>query len=351
MPRRKSKRRIVRMPVGDPKPGLTHEDMALVKKSLQSTIEDSTKDVYRKHFSYFKDWCLPRDVDPMEAYAEHVQVYLSQMFWIQRLSISSVQCAASAIKKTWLWGDPDAPDDERKPRTSDCDWEAVLDLVGGLRKGRPHRPAQAPGLTWARFQAVLEKAWEPMEGESARKAARRAAFDIALIAVKKDLLTRREASSELAWGNIAFKKSAEGEIFGAVTIPLGKTDRDGRPQMGYLCIDTLAYLQRMAELCGRDIRDPEEKVFGIGGRQISNRIKAACKHAGLKGSFSGHSPRVGTAQDLKAMGATLLEVMQSGGWSSPKVAARYTEGEALVDGTIARYHRMLAEGRFAALNG
>ena len=68
------------------------------------------------------------------------------------------------------------------------------------------------------------------------------------------------------------------------------------------------------------------------------------------GSFSGHSPRVGSAADLKASGASLLEVMQAGGWSSPKVAARYTEGEALAEGTMARYHRGLAEGRFGEID-
>ena len=347
MAKRRSKPRIVRMPLGDPKPGLTREDMALVEKTLQSILRDSTKDVYRRHFGYFEDWCRPRDIDPMEAEAEHVQVYLSRIFWVQGLSISSVQCAASAIKKTWLWGVPDrAP--PLTPRTSYCDWEAVLDVVDGLRKGRRRRKARATGLTWRGFQVIMERAWEPMKDESPEKAARRAAFDIALIAVMKDLMTRREATAALVWGDIELKND-EGRVFGAVTIPFGKTDRDGRPQMGYLCIDTLAYLQRMAELCGRDIRDPEQKVFGRKGRQLSNRIKAACGHARLEGNFSGHSPRVGSAADLKAIGASLLEVMQAGGWSSPKVAASYTEGEALVDGTMARYHRRLAAGRFGEL--
>ena len=82
----------------------------------------------------------------------------------------------------------------------------------------------------------------------------------------------------------------------------------------------------MAELCGRDSSDLGQRVFGMCDRQISDRIKAACRHAGLKGNFSGHSPRVGTAADLRASGFSLLEVMQAGGWASPKIAARYTEG-------------------------
>ena len=334
------------MPVGEPKAGLTREDMALVEMSLGSTVAEGTRDLYRKHFSYFEDWCLTRDIDPMEAEAEHVQAYLSHMFWSRGRSASSVQCAASALKKTWLWGDPVKG---RAPRISDCDWEAVLNVVDGVRKARRRRPSRATGLTWRRFQVVLENAGKPMNGESPRKATRRAAFDIALIAVMKDLMTRRKATSELVWGDIELRMD-EGHVFGVVTIPLGKTDRYGRSQMGYVCIDTLAYLQQMAELCGRDTSDRGQLVFGIGDRQISNRIKAACQHAGLKGNFSGHSPRVGSAEDLKASGASLLEVMQAGGWSSPKVAARYTEGASLAEGTMARYHSGLAEGRFGELD-
>ena len=349
MPRRKTTPRIVRMPVGDPKPGLTHEDMALVERSLQNTVSENTKIVYSKHFQYFKDWCQLRGIDPMEAEAEHVQAYLSRMFWTKGLDASTVQCGASAIKKIWLWGDLDAPDGERAPRTTDCDWAAVQDVVTGLRRERRRRPVRATGLTRERFQVILKHAWQPMPGESTEKATRRAAFDIALVAVMKDLMTRRTATSELVWGDIELRQRGE-RIFGLVTIPLGKRDRDGNPKMGYLSVDTLAYLYRMAEHRELDFRDRGQRVFGLKDRQISNRIKAVCRHVGLEGNFSGHSPRVGTAQDLGAMGATLLQVMQSGGWSSPEMAARYTEGEALVDGTIARYHRGLAEGRFGVVN-
>ena len=345
MARRKSKPRIVRMPVGEPKAGLTPEDMALVGQSLRSTVRQSTREVYRKHFGYFYEWCQPRGIDPMEAEAEHVQAYLAGMYWSRRRSVSSVEGAASAIKKFWLWGDPAR---ELAPRTSGCDWEEVLNVVVGVRKTDRRRPARATGLTWQRFQVILENAATPMEGEGPRKAARRAAFDIALIAVMKDLMSRREATSRLVWGDIEVMTDGL-HIYGAVTMPLGKTDRNGRGQMGYLCIDTMALLQQMAELCRRDVRDPGQLVFGMGDRQISNRVKAACRHAGLKGKFSGHSPRVGSAADLKRIGATLLEVMQAGGWSRPESAAGYTAGADLADGALACFHAALAEGRLGEL--
>ncbi len=41
--------------------------------------------------------------------------------------------------------------------------------------------------------------------------------------------------------------------------------------------------------------------------------------------FSGHSLRVGAAQDLLAAGVDLPGLMQAGRWSSPIMPARYTE--------------------------
>ena len=58
--------------------------------------------------------------------------------------------------------------------------------------------------------------------------------------------------------------------------------------------------------------DPTAKVFDLSARQIRRRIKAATKMAGLGDGFSGHSPRVGMAQDLSADGAELPEMMTAG---------------------------------------
>ena len=48
--------------------------------------------------------------------------------------------------------------------------------------------------------------------------------------------------------------------------------------------------------------DPSPRVFGLSVSQISRRIRAATKIAGLGEGFSGHSPRVGMAQDRSAAG-------------------------------------------------
>ena len=51
------------------------------------------------------------------------------------------------------------------------------------------------------------------------------------------------------------------------------------------------------------VTDPAGSVFGLSASQISRRVKAAGRMAGLGDGFSAHSPRVGMAQDLSAAGA------------------------------------------------
>ena len=58
--------------------------------------------------------------------------------------------------------------------------------------------------------------------------------------------------------------------------------------------------------------DPAGSVFSLSASQISRRIKAISKRAGLGDGFSARSPRVGMAQDLSAAGAELPELMTAG---------------------------------------
>lgn len=62
---------------------------------------------------------------------------------------------------------------------------------------------------------------------------------------------------------------------------------------------------------------------------VERLIKSAAETAGLErddiNAFSGHSMRVGTAQDLLKMGHDTAAIMRAGGWKSVNVLARYLE--------------------------
>ena len=55
--------------------------------------------------------------------------------------------------------------------------------------------------------------------------------------------------------------------------------------------------------------------------------------------ISGHSCRVGMAQDLVEKGASMPEVMQAGRWKTPLMVSRYTEKQQASRGAVAKYYK------------
>ena len=85
--------------------------------------------------------------------------------------------------------------------------------------------------------------------------------------------------------------------------------------------------------------DPSTSVFGLSASQIGRRVNAAAKAAGLGEGYTGHSGRIGMAQDLAAAGVELPALMNAGRWKSSKMPARYTESQATGRGAVARYYQ------------
>ena len=82
-------------------------------------------------------------------------------------------------------------------------------------------------------------------------------------------------------------------------------------------------------------------VFNLHPDTIRRRLQQAARAAGLPSwrDITGHSGRVGMAQDLSAAGFALPELMTAGRWKSPRMPARYTERQAAGRGAVARYYQ------------
>ena len=87
--------------------------------------------------------------------------------------------------------------------------------------------------------------------------------------------------------------------------------------------------------------DGSTPVFGLHPDTIRRRLQQAARAAGLPGwrDITGHSGRVGMAQDLSSAGFALPELMTAGRWKSPRMPARYTERQAAGRGAVARYYQ------------
>ena len=159
----------------------------------------------------------------------------------------------------------------------------------------------------------------------------RAARNCALLAVAYDTLARRSELVALEMADVTM----EPDSHGTVTIRRGKTEQEGRGMVRYLAADTMRILQAWLEAVA--LRHGEIfRAVGKGGASggsldpgdVARVFKQMARAAGIDpavvAAISGHSSRVGAAQDMVRHGIELPAVMQAGGWETAEMVSRYT---------------------------
>ena len=187
------------------------------------------------------------------------------------------------------------------------------------RKGR--RQEQAKGLTGALRERLLE-----VPGDGLIDARNRA-----LLAVAYDTLLRRGELVALQVTDIVE------ELDGSATVLVrrSKADPEGRGATVYLARDSLAlvreWLARSGVRHGRVFRSLCRGALGEGldASQVPRIFKAMAERAGLPvevvSRISGHSTRVGAAQDMVAGGIAMAAILHAGRWKTPAMVNRYGE--------------------------
>ncbi len=111
------------------------------------------------------------------------------------------------------------------------------------------------------------------------------------------------------WDDISVEPDGSGRL--RLSMPT-KTDQEAaEPHTAYLTRATVAAITRLWTL----YHTPEMPLFGLCTRQISQRIRAAARAAGLMDKYSGHGGRTGAAgaaHSLAERGASLVELQQAG---------------------------------------
>ena len=318
-----------RIAAGDIPVGLSVEEYRRRIPGVFDGLGPATADAYDKFLRYFDAWCDSREIGRHCVETDHLITYLEQARErpVDPVSVPWLRSTIAAVQKGLAFhvgGDS-------------VDWEEVRLWVKDQQRLKPEAPASADGLTWSLIQRVLDVVWVPLDGEWPEKTRQRATFDTALILLMWGCLLRRGEAAAVTWGDISTEQHGL-HVYGVLRIPYSKTDRYGHGEVGYIHLNTLAALQDMAQAWGRDGSKAKQRVFSICGRQICNRISAACERAGLRGRWSGHSPRVGASHDLLGHGFSLLEIMQVGRWVRPETVTRYVRNAAVGYGAMARLH-------------
>ena len=156
-------------------------------------------------------------------------------------------------------------------------------------------------------------------------------MDLALLAVLRDGLLRRSEAAALTWADVELRENGTALI----TVRRSKTDPEAEGVTLYIGHQAGEALQAIKP--AEELLDRNTQVFGLAPQQIGRRVTAAA--AGLGDGFTGHSGRVGMAQDLAKTGAELPALMTAGRWKSSTMPARYTERQAADRGAVAKYYQ------------
>ena len=255
------------------------------------TPADSTKRWYISAMANWAEWAIANGCPLLPARTPHLALYfvLRAREGYRPRSLKSYATAISAYHRMLGLGQPVTP--------------RLRNLLRGLMNKYGDTLTQTPGLREKHLRALRKSAVRPRQGRSPAEAERMHRADIALISLMRDALLRRNEAAALLWNDI--EEAPDGA--GLVTIRRSKSDPFGEGAVLYLSRETMTDLNAI-----RDGAGPDGSVFGLSGDMIHDHIRQVMKSAGLGGSFGGHSPRRGMAQDLLNSGASVEELMEGG---------------------------------------
>jgi integrase len=211
--------------------------------------------------------------------------------------------------------------------------EEVKLALKEMGRKAPARQTQARGLVWAEIELFLSV--EPRNLRDIR--------DRALVAVAYDSMCRREELVSLLAEDI----QEAGDGSGSILIRRSKTDTTGEGATAYLSPLTMRLLRDWTTQAGIKVGLIFLRVHGASGvgevltaQNVSAVLRKVGQWIGLEKDewrrISGHSARVGAAQDLLALNIDLASVMQAGRWKDTRMPMRYGEKVLASRGAMAR---------------
>jgi integrase/recombinase XerD len=307
-------RSVMDRKVSRPRLGRGLKDWRKALTRLEGAYADSTLRAYRADMEAFESWCkgakraaIPARPGTLAAFVAHQSALVAPSTLKRRLA------AIRKIHRLMKLENPAA------------DEEVLIAMRRALRK-KPTRPRQALGLTSGLRDRLIAACPESPLGKR----------DRAIIALGYDTLCRRAELVALQVEDIVASDNQMDQIL----IRRSKSDPYGRGRLGYVSADTRELLHvwlRAAKIetgfifrtvrRGRVGRRP---LHPSSINRILKRIAAAAKlHPKEIEAISGHSMRVGAAQDMIVSGLSILPIMQAGGWMSVNVVSRYVENANL----------------------
>ena len=279
-------------------------------RAARQAFSSNTERAMKSDLAIYAEWCAAQGETALPARPETLAAFVDAMAEIRapatvRRYVSSIAVAhrAAGCAGT-LKGPP------------------VRLALQRMHRAKGRRQDQAHAMTWPLRQRLIAAAGErPIDVRNR-----------ALLAVAYDAMLRRAELTALQATDLLE------EMDGGATLLVrrGKTDAEGKGEVVYLARDTVALVRAWLALSG--IGDGRLfRSVGRGGKlgerldpsQVPRIFKAMARDAGLPAAvvdgLSGHSARVGAAQDMIAAGIELPAILQAGRWKSTAMVNRYGE--------------------------
>jgi len=301
-------------------------------RASEGAFSANTERAVRSDLRVFADWCVENGLPSCPAAPATVAAFLASMAATRKVSTlrrytSSIAHLHKAV------GLPSPVGDTMVSLRLKALARAAADRA--VQESTPVRD-QAEGLGQRDVDRIVATT-----GSTVRELR-----DLALLLVGRDLLARRAELVALQVGDVT--RNDDGS--GVATIRRSKTDQAGEGADCYLGHETLAAVDRWLAASGitsgalfRSMKkggNVTERALAAG--EVSITLKALAKRAKIAVDraqrVSGHSLRVGMAQDLVAAGLDLPAVMVAGRWKSPTMVATYARKLLAGRGAVAQYH-------------
>jgi integrase len=196
------------------------------------------------------------------------------------------------------------------------------------------RQRQAKGLTLDDVHCILATL-DPHDPRDQR--------DAALVSMAFETMFRRSELITVRIEDLTMEADGSGRIF----LGRSKTDQESAGALQYLSPETLARIQRWIDTSGNtdgpifrstpNSNKADRYATPLSDRDVARIFKSRALAAGLDPErISGHSTRVGAAQDLMAANFSGAEIMRQGRWKSERMIVRYSESLSAGRGSMAQ---------------
>ncbi|MBO1081851.1 tyrosine-type recombinase/integrase [Roseomonas haemaphysalidis] len=316
------------MPLDQISPDEIARRQAQHREDARGALAPETERALAKTSAAWSRWAAQRDIDPIPAYADQVAAYVDWMVETPSDETGEVRKISSIRQAVWgiayMHRAADLPDPTKAEKVR-LRLKAASNTLGTRAK-------QAAPIGENEVQRILATTGKGVTDLR----------DLALVLTMRDLLARRSEVVALLVEDIEADKDGSATAL----IRRSKTDQAGRGETRWLSHRTFGALQSWLAAGGitggalfRSINKGGRVLGPLGAADVPRILKKIAARAGVDASrISGHSCRVGMAQDLVSAGASQPAVMQAGRWKSPMMPARYAEKLESKRGAVAQFY-------------